>query len=321
MNAVKPIVSSLSPSTTQPTAKPTAEPTAKPAVSTPHFTAQSTGAIDERFFQGAVFGLQLAPIALQFGGSAAKGSTVASPESLSLLTRCFESLSAFLQAPNQFAPELAGPEAVLNSVPILLRYCDHPAQRWQRLSAFSPAVSALCWVLGDALALTVQSPSLFSCSLAGEPMLTWIDDYAREYASRQAALGEDHAKRCQLLWSAIAHQVLTVGEPTMSATPDASFARFFASIGGATDADRQVAGGIASALLHAGDYGASVRAAACFRGVAPWVAGLVSGAMNGPSALPMLWQLQADRANVVSSQQRRLIAEGLYALWSGQWFS
>ncbi|MEL6899644.1 MAG: hypothetical protein AAFP07_01730 [Cyanobacteria bacterium J06606_4] len=316
MNAAKPVVSSLPPSTTQPTSNPT--------TGAPRFTVQSTGAINEDFFQGAVLGLQLAPLALQFGGlpAATKATTVTSPESLSLLTHCLERLSAFLQAPNQFDPELTGPGAVLNSVPILLRYCDSPAQRWQRLSTFSPAVSAPCWVLGDALALTIQSPSPFSCSLTGEHMLAWIDDYAREDTSRQAALGEDYAKRCQALWLAIAHQLPTKREPTMSATPDASFEGFFASMAeGATEIDRQVAGGIASALLYASDYGASVRAAARFRGVAPWVAGLVSGAMNGPSALPALWQLQADRAGVVDSQQCRLMAEGLHALWSGRWLS
>ncbi|MEL6159845.1 MAG: hypothetical protein AAFQ40_02185 [Cyanobacteria bacterium J06623_5] len=321
MNAPKPVVSSLALTRTD----------AHEADAWP---------IDDGLFRGALFGLYLAPVAMRLTqpGAAAHSSTASSsieipPDSLIALSYCFERLRTFLQIPELFDPELTGPESALNSVPILLRYCDDPSQRWQMLSAWAPTVSAPCLVLGDVLALTVQWHWYPSRSLTGEQILTQLTDYACDHAPQQAktqtlcnGLDEDYGSRYLRLWSAIATRVSTVLGTAMSATPDTSFGRFSASLDwlerSATDADRQVIGGITSAFLHRCDYGASVREASHYRGIAPWVAGLVSGAMGRYAALPVLWQLQADQANqvpVMNAQQCHRLAERLHARWSGQW--
>ncbi|MEO1621874.1 MAG: hypothetical protein AAFU53_12695, partial [Cyanobacteria bacterium J06632_3] len=108
---------------------------------------------------------------------------------------------------------------------------------------------------------------------------------------------------------------------------------------------RQIIAGLACAFSHGGSYGLAVHEARAFGGVAPWLAGLVSGAWGGTAALPIRWQVVIDTswskaaqpsmstvmsekptfenpipANPISENTAscQMMAVALYAQWAGQ---
>lgn len=83
----------------------------------------------------------------------------------------------------------------------------------------------------------------------------------------------------------------------------------------------EIIGGISSAILYPGHYAIAVTHAAHSGGIAPWLTGLIVGNWGGPAAIPLLLQLQIERAPAaqgLSLVHCRALAQQLFNQWAGR---
>ncbi|MEO1622007.1 MAG: hypothetical protein AAFU53_13380, partial [Cyanobacteria bacterium J06632_3] len=130
------------------------------------------------------------------------------------IAACFHHIHGYLASPYQFSPHLNTPNDLLNSLPMLLRYCDDGLKRWQKLDTFSSRVSMSCLVLGDALMLFYPSlpepqQSLFSPFQACQSQLLDVGTLWQSVLSQADAqavrygLSSEQAHYYLGLWNAI----------------------------------------------------------------------------------------------------------------------
>lgn len=82
----------------------------------------------------------------------------------------------------------------------------------------------------------------------------------------------------------------------------------------------EIIGGISSAILYPGHYAIAITHAAHSGGIAPWLTGLIVGNWGGPAAIPLLLQLQIERAPAAKGLSRahcQALAQQLFNQWAG----
>ncbi|MEO0770875.1 MAG: hypothetical protein AAFY72_15885 [Cyanobacteria bacterium J06649_4] len=220
-------------------------------------------------FAGALLGLLLTPVAMSedffLKCSSLKRSSVQVPD---VVSTCFHHMRRYLQETSQFSVQVDLPADVLNSLPVLLRYCDDGLSRWKKLSEFSVSAIAPCLVLGDALMLfhatDPRSLPFARLQLCQSQMLDaemfWQSAVSQALAqSARYDLSAVQARQYVGLWCAIAAQFFT-----MQASYRPSFVEpsnhFDTSTYPQLTADERAAhqpfiGGVACAFFHAGSYG------------------------------------------------------------------
>jgi len=289
-------------------------------------------------FRGAVLGLMLTPVAVSLmpirmpmsradADGADKARSVIDEVLQFLQERvdyCALQVRLFLSA------EAVGGEANLqdktqdktwlDAVPMLLRYYDHPNR--YRLWQAGAAATAQYWFLSDILALAMSGQSMDR---------DWLR--RRPYPSG-AAQASETVRHYQWLWHALTQQLADSSNMRWQSLPRE--AALHEAIPHEMAPHRDVVIGVACALAGiangpsavSGSYSLSVSMAAQQISAnaswqAPLIAGLVSGAIVGHAALPVLWQQTHSLLHLsppISSPGVEVgvaMADALFRRWAG----
>ena len=278
-------------------------------------------------FQGALLGLALAPAA-----AFSERVEAIAPSRQSALLRLHQTIDdsfaqtiAFVSAPNTWRidpAKLQDSASLLPlCLPILLRYHHSWEKRLNRLSPLQSQVNiAQALVLGDLLeAMNTDVMKAGAARRSALSWTAWLTQSAMRYRD-VPAVGDQY-------------------EAALSTLSTVLSAEMNGFTGNGTVLDEGVSGkdvhqsfamGVSIAIVHPESYvlalrrlfgHASIRTVkrsqtAESAWVAAYVAGLLSGAWQGGSRLPTLWQvsLEADSRLRLASN----LADDLFCLWSGQ---
>ena len=268
-------------------------------------------------FQGALLGLSLTPTALSSWPQPAPGDRAMLTQAIDI---ALSSSGGFarLDATTAFYPDMANrlsPTFWLPaSVPVLLRYHDSWARRLRRLSPLS-ALNALAVPACQRLAQIALLGDLLEAmdkGWAGSSWNDWLVTCSARYTD----------------WPQLQIQYRFI--LSALALPESSSLGRWAQASASLPIDCTVnknhdgfVQGVASALIFLESYVLAVNSAAKSASrpsaeqtvEATWesvfVSGLLAGALNGKSAIPVLWQMQPNLVETIA------IANDLFSLWGG----
>ena len=303
-------------------------------------------------FRGALLGFMLAPTAVPILHTEAPTEEQSGlrrhPDShgisagIKSITRCFEQIDCFLSAdpPSADLPpsQNSHSKTWLDSVPILLRYHNHPNRH--RLWQSNTATTAQYRVLSDILERAMSGQPLDQAWLVWRAQqASHIDNVAKNASVSASAKDATTKQHYRWLWHTLKETLrsrkLPIGKAhsRQTATPFAAgasnslpphaMARHHDVVIGVTCALATIADGPSAARSY--HYGQSVSMAAQkISGEIGWeallMAGLVSGAIVGHSALPVLWQQPKSPIDVSAPIDVSVgisLADALFRQWAG----